>query len=305
MITGIGETILDIIFRDDQPQKAVPGGSTFNAIVSLGRVGVPCTIVTETGDDHVGSMIRNFLKSNGVDTSYVLRHEGAKSHVSLAFLDERNDAHYQFYKDHASLALPEEMPAFTAGDIIMFGSFYAINPAIRDYTRRFLRTAREAGCILYYDINFRASHIHELPLTMDNILENFALSTVIRGSIEDFTNLFGMNDVDEIYEKKIRPYCSCFICTDADKPVQVRTPHLSTAFPAKKIDTISTIGAGDNFNAGFCYALMRDGIATAEALQTAALPVWQKLISTAQRFSSCVCQSLDNYVPVGFDPEKD
>jgi hypothetical protein len=36
---GIGETVLDILFKDDQPQKAVPGGSTFNSIVSLGRAG--------------------------------------------------------------------------------------------------------------------------------------------------------------------------------------------------------------------------------------------------------------------------
>lgn len=28
-VFGIGETILDIIFRNDQPQKAVPGGSVF------------------------------------------------------------------------------------------------------------------------------------------------------------------------------------------------------------------------------------------------------------------------------------
>lgn len=36
-VIGIGETVLDILFKNDQPQKAVPGGSTFNSIVSLGR----------------------------------------------------------------------------------------------------------------------------------------------------------------------------------------------------------------------------------------------------------------------------
>ena len=25
-VIGIGETVLDILFKDDQPQKAVPGG---------------------------------------------------------------------------------------------------------------------------------------------------------------------------------------------------------------------------------------------------------------------------------------
>lgn len=34
-VIGIGETVLDIIFRDEQPISAVPGGSTFNAMVSL------------------------------------------------------------------------------------------------------------------------------------------------------------------------------------------------------------------------------------------------------------------------------
>ena len=46
-VIGIGETVLDILFKDDQPQKAVPGGSTFNSIVSLGRAGVNCAMVTE------------------------------------------------------------------------------------------------------------------------------------------------------------------------------------------------------------------------------------------------------------------
>lgn len=35
-VIGIGETILDIIFKNDQPHTAVPGGSVFNGLVSLG-----------------------------------------------------------------------------------------------------------------------------------------------------------------------------------------------------------------------------------------------------------------------------
>ena len=53
-VIGIGETVLDIIFKDGKPTEAVPGGSTFNGIVSLGRAGVDVTFLTETGDDRVG-----------------------------------------------------------------------------------------------------------------------------------------------------------------------------------------------------------------------------------------------------------
>ena len=45
-VIGIGETILDIIFRGGQPTAAVPGGSVFNGIVSLGRIGVPTVSYT-------------------------------------------------------------------------------------------------------------------------------------------------------------------------------------------------------------------------------------------------------------------
>ena len=65
-VIGIGETVLDIIFRDDQPIHAVPGGSTFNAIISLGRCGVNTTFISETGNDHVGRMIIKFLKENNI-----------------------------------------------------------------------------------------------------------------------------------------------------------------------------------------------------------------------------------------------
>ena len=67
-IIGIGETILDIIFRNNQPSHAVPGGSTFNTLISLGRLGVPATFISEIGKDTVGDIIIDFMKKNGVCT---------------------------------------------------------------------------------------------------------------------------------------------------------------------------------------------------------------------------------------------
>lgn len=67
-IIGIGETILDIIFRNNQPSHAVPGGSTFNTLISLGRLGVPATFISEIGKDTVGDIIIDFMKKNDVCT---------------------------------------------------------------------------------------------------------------------------------------------------------------------------------------------------------------------------------------------
>ena len=54
-VIGIGETILDIIFKNEQPTAAVPGGSVFNGIISLGRLGTNVTMITETGNEVLAS----------------------------------------------------------------------------------------------------------------------------------------------------------------------------------------------------------------------------------------------------------
>ena len=84
-IIGIGETILDILFKNDQPVKAVPGGSVFNSMISLGRMGLDAHIVSEVGNDHVGDIVIKFLDENGVNSTSVYRFADAKSPVSLAF----------------------------------------------------------------------------------------------------------------------------------------------------------------------------------------------------------------------------
>ena len=141
-IIGLGETVLDIIFRNDQPLKAVPGGSTFNAMISIGRTKTPCVMATEVGDDHVADIVTSFMESNNVDTSYVFHHEGTQSHLSLAFLNENNDAQYQFYKNHAALTMNSRMPEVGRGDIVLFGSYFAISPMLREYVKAFLSKAK-------------------------------------------------------------------------------------------------------------------------------------------------------------------
>ena len=78
-VIGIGETILDIIFKNDQPHTAVPGGSVFNGLVSLGRLGVPVSFISEVGNDHVGEIIRRFMEENHISTEFVDRFPDGKS----------------------------------------------------------------------------------------------------------------------------------------------------------------------------------------------------------------------------------
>ena len=298
-VIGIGETILDILFKNNQPTAAVPGGSVFNGLVSLGRAGVNVTFISEVGGDHVGDIILNFMEENGISTDSVIVYPDRKSPVSLAFLNERNDAEYSFYKDYPSLRLDVDMPEITSDDIVMFGSFYAVTPQLRDKVKELLEKARQAGAIIYYDVNFRSTHAHEAIKLMPTILENFEYADIVRGSGEDFGNMFGMTDADSVYQHKVSFYCPRFICTNGGDGLCLRTKTLKKDYPVKSIQTVSTIGAGDNFNAGLVFGLLKNRIRKADFDELTEAD-WDKIVASGMSFSAEVCASLDNYISKEF-----
>lgn len=307
-VIGIGETVYDIIFRNDSPTAAIPGGSTFNAMISIGRtVGkifpdITVKMITETGSDHIGDIIVDFMESNGVSSEYVTRNKGTQSHISLAFLDDNNDAQYEFYKDHEHAVLSENIIdtiKFKENDIVVFGSYFAINPKIRQYTLSLLKAAHSAGAILYYDINFRKNHLRDLEDTLPNIIENCRLADFVRGSAEDFNYLFGTGDPEEIYKKHIADYCSNFICTCGADPVHVFAPGFHRCFDAPQVETVSTVGAGDNFNAGFVFGLLKEDLSNTSC-RSMSPANWEKTVFSAGMFASEACTRLENYVDTDF-----
>ena len=298
-IIGIGETILDIIFRENRPYAAVPGGSVFNALVSLGRLGKEVLFISELGKDYVGDLIRSFMEENHISTQYIDFFPDGKSPISLAFLDERQNAHYTFYKSFPSQRLDVPFPPINEDDIFIMGSYFCIDPALRKRVREFIEYAAERRAIIYYDPNFRKAHLHEAIHLTPTLLENFEFADIIRGSDEDFENLFQESEVDKVYEEHIRVYCKNFLMTRGSKGVELRTKRVKAHFDTPFIQLVSTIGAGDNFNAGILYGLLKYDIRKAD-LDTLGEADWQKIVRCGLDLASEVCQQIDNYVSPDF-----
>ena len=294
-IIGIGETVFDILFKNGQPMKAVPGGSVYNSIISLGRMGVQVSFISEVGDDVIGRIILDHLHDSGVDASAVCSFSGGKSPLALAFLNERNDADYIFYKDYPNNRLEVEFPLIEPGDIVLYGSYFVLNPVLRAKTKAFLEYAHDNGALLYYDINFRKNHVAERIKLAEALIENLEFADVVRGSADDFRYLYEMTDVDKIYNEKIKFYCRNFIFTSGDGDVRLFTKNYSSTYPVRKVDVVSTVGAGDNFNAGVVYGMSRIGI---DRDMLAELPheQWNSIMSCGLDFSSHACTLIENYI---------
>ena len=295
-IVGVGESILDILFRGGQPVAAVSGGSSFNSIISVGRAGVPCMFVGYTGADIVGQQTVDFLHSNGVGTDFFQLRQGEKSAISLAFLGENGDATYSFYKEPPHVAGSWTLPEMARGDVLLYGSYYAASSGMRPLITQLLERAAQAGAIVYYDLNFRPNHRGELDSLMPNILENFRRSTIVRGSTEDFEVVFSSREAHYIYNVYVSRYCPYLICTAGAEQITVCTPTGSYDFQVPPVcDVVSTVGAGDSFNAGFSCALIWENVML-EDLPNLGRDAWQRLIATACRFAAETCRSTENYI---------
>jgi len=302
-VVGIGETLLDIIFRNNQPEKAVPGGSTFNCMISLGRCSVPALFISELGNDRVGRLLRDFMQENNLSTEYIDFFEEGCSPVSLAFLDENQQAEYQFFRDFPKQRLQIAFPEINANDIFVLSSYFAVNPVLREKVYELIRYAKQQNAIVYYDINFRKAHALERDRLIPSFLENIANASIVRCSDEDLENLFPGETVETIYRKYIELRCEVFIITHGKGAIQLKTPYLEKNYSVEAILPVSTIGAGDNFNAGIIYGLMKNRILP-DDLSHLSEKQWDGLIAEGQAFAKEVCLTVENFISIDFAKHK-
>jgi fructokinase len=187
-----------------------------------------------------------------------------------------------------------EFPRVQADDIVLFGSIYAITKEIRARLVQFISTSAKNGAIVIYDPNFRTAHAPGLARLKPLILENMQMSAIVRGSDEDFRNIFQAESPDSAWSV-VGNYSPCLVYTASADAVYVRTAGFSGMFPVRKITPVSTIGAGDNFNAGMIAAIYRAGIKKDE-LEMMGEEVWHSVITAGMDFATDVCMSYENYI---------
>lgn len=295
-IYTIGETVYDIIFRDDQPLAAKAGGAMLNTAVSLGRLGMPVHMISEYGFDPSGDIIDAFLRDNGVDTTYIHRYNQGKTAIALAFLDEHNDARYTFYKIYPKKRLDIDMPEFKKGDILLFGAFYSLLPEVRPQVLELVRIAKNDGAFVVYDPNIRSPHKNEIESLRNDVYENISLADVVRGSDEDFMTTFDIGSGKKAYELVRHHGCNVLLYTKSHIGVEAYLPGGMTEYPVPALNTISTIGAGDSFNAGLIYEFFRLDDKTLRGV----VGNIEQAVNTAISFGSHVCTHYDNYISIAF-----
>lgn len=290
----IGDCVLDVIFENNKPVDAKPGGSFLNSSVTIGRLGVAVSLISELGKDRVGDQIKEFLEDNNVNTQHITSFSDTNSNLALAFLDESKNADYSFYKTRKGLKSCVVFPeSVNKNDIVLFGSFLAIKEEFREPLVAFLKKCKEQGAILIYDPNFRSQHLPLLPDVLPYIKENMKLADIVKGSDEDFKLICNAENDDRAFTW-LKKFSNAMLIYTANKnglSIYTESKH---QFQVPQIVPISTVGAGDTVNAAIAYFLVRNEINQINELSDADI---KDMVSYAIKFSQEVCMVYDNFLP--------
>ncbi|HAO62994.1 MAG TPA: carbohydrate kinase, partial [Porphyromonadaceae bacterium] len=216
-IIAIGESVLDTLYRNGQPIKAMVGGRIANATASLGMTGVPVTFCSECCTDSVGDIIVDFFNRHQVATTSIDRYTDGSTQLSAIFLGEDgNDkiVNYGVYPDADRFDVV--WPRIDEGDIVLFGSLYSIAQPQRERVYELLSYAAERKAVMVYLPGFQHGINFRITRVLTAILENLELSSIVVAHERDLADIFPGESAEKAYHNHFEYYCPCFIHIGAD-----------------------------------------------------------------------------------------
>jgi fructokinase len=178
----------------------------------------------------------------------------------------------------------------------MSGSILAYLKPLSCELNRILDIAA-AGATVLYDPNIRKDFIPDIENVRPLIDSNIRYADIVRASDEDMLYVGGCRNADEAYEYMLAAGCYHLIYTTAGRGVYLRTPSLSKCYKTPDLETVSTVGAGDSFNAGVVHTLYRKGI-NRKRLKSIPEAAWDDIVKTG--IAAEVCTSGENYISMQY-----
>lgn len=258
MVAVCGENLIDMVPSEHGKDlfQACPGGCPYNSAIAAARLGVHTWFIGKTSKDFLGDKIILKLQSSGVDTSLLLRADQA---MTLAFVerDPAGNAKYAFYSEGAAdrCYYPEDLPPALpeACCFMLVGSISLVQEPSgsticslieREYKKR----------LISFDPNVRPSIIKSRTEYLERFDWICRRSAIVKASDSDLEWIYDMPPA-KAAEKVLALGPELVAITMGEHGAMILTKQHHLVSPAKKVQIVDTIGAGDSFHAALLAGL--------------------------------------------------
>lgn len=256
-VIALGELLVDFTMNGQSEQgnnmfEACPGGAPCNVLALLNKMGKETAFLGKVGKDQFGTLLKDTITDAGIDASNLVIDDKVNTTLAFVHTFPDGDREFSFYRNPgADMMLTEEEvdPAFIAQTkIFHFGTLSMTHDGVRAATKKAVRAAKDAGCLVSFDPNLRPPLWSSLDLAKEQMEYGFGVCDILKISDNEIQFVSGKEDYDEgiayLQEKYNIPMILLTMGKDGSrayyKGVRVERPGFT-------VKAIETTGAGDTF----------------------------------------------------------
>lgn len=267
-VVSLGELLVDFTYHGKSENgmrlfEQNPGGAPANVLCALANLGLKTSFIGKIGDDMHGNFLCSVLEEKGVDTSRVISANDVFTTLAFVELSESGERQFSFArKPGADTQLtPEEIKNIKWDDckIFHFCSISITDEPVRSATISAIHAAKKAGCIISYDINYRAPLWQSEWDAREQIRNLLHLVDIIKISDEEMFLITDSTSPEAAAEYLLDLGIPCVVVTLGSGGAFAATKSANVLVPVPDVPVIDTTGAGDAFWSGFLYKLIEKG----------------------------------------------
>ncbi|MCC8363342.1 carbohydrate kinase [Lysobacter sp. A6] len=271
-IVCFGEALIDFLAQPgatpDAPRAFLQyaGGAPANVAVAAARLGAQTQFVGMLGTDMFGDFLLESLRDAGVDTSRIVRTDGANTALAFVQLDADGERSFSFYRPPAADLLFRDAhfheASFADTAVFHVCSNSMTEAAIAQATLQGMSRARAAGAVVSLDLNLRPALWPEgeepRPRLWGALLEA-DLVKLARSELEYLAAEMPGGE-EAVVQRILDGHARLVVVTDGAATLQWRTRDARGEVPSFRVRAVDTTAAGDAFVAGVLFRLAQQRV---------------------------------------------
>jgi sugar/nucleoside kinase (ribokinase family) len=258
-----GELLVDFITQDFANKledaeifKRIPGGSPANLCMNMARLGNNTILTATVGNDDMGTVLKNYVQSLGVDVTSVAQVEEPTSLILVT--RSSTTSNFQAYRAADYMISIRQFPynLFEKIAILHTTCFGLSRKPAQNVILQAAEKAVRAGVQISLDANYAEKIWPDRKEAQRIVSEYCRMGALVKISDVDYTRLYGENSTspDAVIEhlQKIGAKEICYTLGEAG--LWVANSEEQVFIPSRPIEVKDTTGAGDAFWSGYLTA---------------------------------------------------
>ena len=246
-IPAVGETILG------DKYNVGPGGKGCNQAIAIARLGGKVNFISKIGNDNYGQLALNTLKKNNIGTTNVIQDKDLQTGVAGILVDKNSgkNAINVIAGAPSTLKISEINKQI---NVIKNSKIFLTQLEVpKNVTLHCLKTAKQNGCLTILNPAPASEITKEFYDHIDYFTPNETEAEFYTG-----IKINNENGAKQASNKLINLGIKKVIITLGDKGLFYSDGKEEIYLKANSVKTVDTTGAGDAFNGGLAFGLLKE-----------------------------------------------